>query len=338
MVGPLLSRYTMHARVLRLSVVSNSLQPHGLYPTRLFCPWNFPGKDTGVGCRFLLQGIFLTQGSSLYLLHWQADSLPLSHLGRPDSSVQEPTRSPWPLILQGSPSSQSYASLSTGGTSTSFSLFPLLTAFGVLCDNWCARPAFLPDEEHAGCLDPTLLCLGGHPLLSTRALAPVHSSLFVSWHFSPSPEFKKKVFSSLKCSVPVLASPSHIHLQSKHKHGVPSALPPHWDRSRCGRQVPGSRRDRPGRLWSPFQLGVPLWLGILAGVGMPDGGVGRGECVSQRRCFPFADAALHSERGSSHFSKGNLGKGKGNEQVVLRTDLSLSVDIVICHKHFRRFI
>ena len=125
MVGPLLSRYTMHARVLRLSVVSNSLQPHGLYPTRLFCPWDFPGKDTGVGCCFLLQGIFLTQGSSLYLLHWQADSLPLSHLGRPDSSVQEPTRSPWPLILQGSPSSQSYASSPTGGTSTSFSLCPL---------------------------------------------------------------------------------------------------------------------------------------------------------------------------------------------------------------------
>ena len=42
-----------------------------------------PGKSTGVGCCFLLQGIFLTQGSNLYLLHWQADSLPLSHLGSP---------------------------------------------------------------------------------------------------------------------------------------------------------------------------------------------------------------------------------------------------------------
>ena len=164
MVGPLLSRYTMHACVLRLSVMSNSLQPHGLYPTRFFCPWDFPGKDTGVGCHFLLQGIFLTQGWSLYLLHWQADSLLLTHLGRPANSVQEPKHSPWPLILQGSPSSQSYASLSTRGTSTSFSLFPLLTAFGVLCDNWCARPAFLPGEEHAGCLDPTLLCLGGASL------------------------------------------------------------------------------------------------------------------------------------------------------------------------------
>ena len=41
---------------------------------------NFPGRDTEVGCHFLLQGIFLTQGSNLYLLHRQADFLPLSHL------------------------------------------------------------------------------------------------------------------------------------------------------------------------------------------------------------------------------------------------------------------
>ena len=59
------------------SVVSDSLRPHGLYPTRLLCPWDSPGKNTGVGCHFLLQGIFLTQGSNsrvLRLLHWQADS------------------------------------------------------------------------------------------------------------------------------------------------------------------------------------------------------------------------------------------------------------------------
>ena len=36
---------------------------------RLLCPWNFPGKNTEVGCHFLLQGIFLTQGSNLHLLH-----------------------------------------------------------------------------------------------------------------------------------------------------------------------------------------------------------------------------------------------------------------------------
>ena len=36
------------------SVVSNSSQPHGLQPTRLLRPWDFPGKSTGVGCHCLL--------------------------------------------------------------------------------------------------------------------------------------------------------------------------------------------------------------------------------------------------------------------------------------------
>ena len=37
------------------SVVSDSVRPHGLQPTRLLCPWDSPGKNTGVGCHFLLQ-------------------------------------------------------------------------------------------------------------------------------------------------------------------------------------------------------------------------------------------------------------------------------------------
>ena len=53
-------------------------------PTGLLCPWDSPGKNTEVGCRALLQGIFPTQGSDPSLLNWQADSLPL---GFPDSSV-----------------------------------------------------------------------------------------------------------------------------------------------------------------------------------------------------------------------------------------------------------
>ena len=61
----------MHA----CSVMSHSLQPCGLKLFRSLCPCNFPGKDTGVGYHFLLQGIFLSQGSNL---HWQADSLPLT--------------------------------------------------------------------------------------------------------------------------------------------------------------------------------------------------------------------------------------------------------------------
>ena len=60
-------------------VMSNSFVTHGLEPSRLLCQWDSPGKNTGVGCYFLLQGIFPTQGSNLHLLHQQADSLPLSH-------------------------------------------------------------------------------------------------------------------------------------------------------------------------------------------------------------------------------------------------------------------
>ena len=54
------------------SVLCDSLQPHKLQPTRLLCPWDSPGKSTGVGCHFLLQGIFPTRGQNPCLLHWQA--------------------------------------------------------------------------------------------------------------------------------------------------------------------------------------------------------------------------------------------------------------------------
>ena len=62
------------------SVMSNSLLTCGLWLTRICCPWDFPGKNTEVGCHFLLHGIFLTQESNPYLfhlLHWQVGSLPL---------------------------------------------------------------------------------------------------------------------------------------------------------------------------------------------------------------------------------------------------------------------
>ena len=55
--------------ILSPSVVSDSLRPHRLQPARLLCPWDFTGKKTGVGCHFLLQQIFPTQGTNLRLLH-----------------------------------------------------------------------------------------------------------------------------------------------------------------------------------------------------------------------------------------------------------------------------
>ena len=63
------------------SVVSDSLRPHGLQPTRLLRPWDFPGKSTGVGCCFLLQEIFPTQGLNLGLPHCRQMLYHLSHQG-----------------------------------------------------------------------------------------------------------------------------------------------------------------------------------------------------------------------------------------------------------------
>ena len=65
------------------SVMSDSLQPHGLYPTRFLRPWDSPGKNTGVGCHLLFQGIFPTQGSNLDLPHCRQTLYPLSHQGSP---------------------------------------------------------------------------------------------------------------------------------------------------------------------------------------------------------------------------------------------------------------
>jgi len=59
------------------SVVSDSLQPRG--PTGFLCPRDFPGKNTGEGCQALLQGIFLTQGLNLGLLHCRQILYHLSH-------------------------------------------------------------------------------------------------------------------------------------------------------------------------------------------------------------------------------------------------------------------
>ena len=55
-----------------------------------FVHGDFPGKNTGVGCHTLLQGIFPTQGSNphlLHLLHWQMCSLPLALPGKPSTSL-----------------------------------------------------------------------------------------------------------------------------------------------------------------------------------------------------------------------------------------------------------
>ena len=77
------------------SVVSDSLQPHGLYN-----PWNSPGQNTGVGSLSLLHGIILTQGLNLGLPHCRWILYQLSHKGSPRvlEWVTYPfsSRSSWP--------------------------------------------------------------------------------------------------------------------------------------------------------------------------------------------------------------------------------------------------
>ena len=92
-------------------VVSNSLRPHGLQPSRYPRPWNSPGNNTEVGCHFLLQG---TKAGSLAL---QADSLPSESPEKPQEYWSEqpfpsPQYLPHPGVESGSPTLQADSLLS----------------------------------------------------------------------------------------------------------------------------------------------------------------------------------------------------------------------------------
>ena len=65
-----LKMYVQHFCCTMKIAQSDISQPQGLWPARLLCPWNSPGRSTGVGCCSLLQGIFLTQGLNPSLLHF----------------------------------------------------------------------------------------------------------------------------------------------------------------------------------------------------------------------------------------------------------------------------
>ena len=79
------------------SLVSDSLRPHELYPTRLLCPWDFPGNSTEVDCHFLLQGIFPNQGLNPVLLHCRQTLYHLSHQGSPNGYFKQTQR--WKIMF-----------------------------------------------------------------------------------------------------------------------------------------------------------------------------------------------------------------------------------------------
>ena len=76
------------------SVMLDSLQPQGLQPIGLLCPWDFPGKDTEVVFHFLLQGIFLTWGSNLGLLLYRQILYHLSYREAPGSGNTQENKCP----------------------------------------------------------------------------------------------------------------------------------------------------------------------------------------------------------------------------------------------------
>ena len=78
----------------------DSLQPPGLQPARLLCPWNSPGKSIGVGSQSVLQGIFPTKGSNLGLLHCKRTLYSLSHQGNASIMSHSPVLDPGPPFPQ----------------------------------------------------------------------------------------------------------------------------------------------------------------------------------------------------------------------------------------------
>ena len=81
------------------SVVPDSLQlSRTIQSTRLLCPWVSPGKNTGVGSHSLLQGIFLTQGSNMGLLHCWQILYHLSNRGSPKSGFKQVQKGCFTLV------------------------------------------------------------------------------------------------------------------------------------------------------------------------------------------------------------------------------------------------
>ena len=64
-----IQRYVVCCGCLVAKLCPTLQRPHGLQLTRLPCPWDLPGKNTGVGCHFFYQGIFPTQRLNPHLLH-----------------------------------------------------------------------------------------------------------------------------------------------------------------------------------------------------------------------------------------------------------------------------
>ena len=145
--------------MLSRSVLSDSLHPHGLQLARLLCPWNSPGKNPGVGCHALLQGIFPTQRLNLGLLHCRQIPYSLSHQGNPRQR------------LKVSKTSSTFANIRVSSASLSLSYFSRILFFF----SSTQQEAFEFHSSHPSVL--FLLCIfyyyAYHPLLFDKVTSPL---------------------------------------------------------------------------------------------------------------------------------------------------------------------
>ena len=81
----ILRNWCVHAKSLQSC--PTLCDPMDSIAARLLCPWDFPVKNTGVGCHALLQGIFWAHGLNRSLLHRQVGSLPLAPPGKPHEKL-----------------------------------------------------------------------------------------------------------------------------------------------------------------------------------------------------------------------------------------------------------
>ena len=129
------------------SVVSDYVRSRRQQPTRLPHPWDSPGKNTGEGCHFLLQGIFPTQALSPRLLPCQVGSLPLSHLGSPRLGLCPPKCPLSPLFPSHLPPSSSPLPASSPSQASSLLPFPPVPRkrfLGHLSTAWPVQPSGPP--------------------------------------------------------------------------------------------------------------------------------------------------------------------------------------------------
>ena len=177
--------------------MSDSVRPHTQQPTRLLCPWDSPGKDTGVGCHFLLQCMKVKSQSEV-AQSCQTPSDPMD-CSPPGSSVHGIFQASFKdlgkinsnqfLLTQGWASSQGPTHLCSSPT------LSLYTELGLFCNAYL-KPTHIGGSRHsteAGglrtgwfsgtprLLDPSLLSLTLSLHLSHRASKPFFSLLYRSF-------------------------------------------------------------------------------------------------------------------------------------------------------------